>query len=79
MFSNFLCVVVWVRDFGSDVATAMGQSATMATHTLDIHISKAIPGREFLPPFNGLQQNSFSLFHKPIQVLNNLDQSDCFF
>ena len=25
-------------------------------HTLDIHISKAIPGREFLPPYNGLKQ-----------------------
>ena len=24
-------------------------------HTLDIHISKAIPGREFLPPYNGLK------------------------
>ena len=30
-------------------------------------------------PKIGLKRNSLSLFHKPIQVWNNLDQSDCFF
>ena len=28
---------------------------------------------------NWPKRNSLSLFHKPLQVLNNLDQSDCFF
>ena len=29
--------------------------------------------------FVALKRNSLSLFHKPLQVWNNLDQSDCFF
>ena len=53
-------------------AAVFGRKLTRLNHILDHTVCLLM---KLVSPEIGLKRNSLSLFHKPIQVLNNLDQS----